>query len=142
MPAIETYRAVVMPADCDALGHMNVAQYFSACSQGVFAIQTALGLPPGQLREPGGRSFVVMHAESDFRAETLAGDVIYLMTEIEHIGGATVTFKHRLYSAEAPDKPVFEAAFDCVLMDLDTRKAVGIPKDIRTAAAAYLSSSG
>ena len=53
MPDVETFRSAVAPSDCDVLGHMNVSRYFAACSDGVFSLQTMLGLGIGDIR--GGR---------------------------------------------------------------------------------------
>ena len=67
--AFISYRSVVDPSECDFLGHMNVSRYFSACSDGVFAIQAELGLTANDMRSGRRLSFAVVRAESDFKAE-------------------------------------------------------------------------
>ena len=129
MPFIETYRAVVAPADCDHLGHMNVSRYFAACSDGVISFQIRLGLGPSDLRDGRRLSFAVVRAESDFKAELRAGEVILLRTGIEQIGGKWMQFRHQLVRAE-DDFIAFETAFRCVLLDLTTRRAVELPDDV------------
>ena len=133
MHFIETFRKAVDPGECDILGHMNVSRYFGACSDAVFSLQTQLGL--GLSNITGGRrlSFAVVHAESDFKSEVMAGEVIYMRTAIEDIGNKSVLFRHRLFRAEQ-DHLAFEASFKCVLLDLVARKATPIPDDIRDAA--------
>lgn len=137
MVYVETYRAVVAPSDCDVLGHMNVSRYFAACSDGVLCFQTYLGL--GITNLAGGRrlSFAVVRAESDFRTEVMPGEVIVLETAVKQIGGKSMVFHHRLRRLEV-DAIAFETDFRCVLMDLDARRAVAIPDDIRQSATVYL----
>ena len=91
----------------------------------------------------GGRrlSFAVVHAESDFKAEVLAGEVLSLRTAVEAIGVKSITFRHRLLRSE-DDAVVFETAFRCVLLDLENRRAVAVPDDIRAKAQAYLMGEG
>lgn len=137
MPDVETFRSVVAPSDCDVLGHMNVSRYFAACSDGVFSFQTILGLGISDIR--GGRklSFAVVHAESDFLSEVHAGEVIYLKTGIEKIGGKSIVFRHCLYEAETGSM-AFRTRFQCVMLDLNTRKSAEIPGDVRQRAQDYL----
>ncbi len=92
VPFVETYRSVVAPSDCDHLGHMNVASYFAAVGDGTFAIQTALGLGPKDLREGRRLSFAVVHAKSDFIAEVAAGEVIYLESGVKELGTKSAVF--------------------------------------------------
>lgn len=137
MAFLETYRTVVAPSDCDVLGHMNVSRYFQACSDGVFAFQTNLGLGIGDIRDGRKLSFAVVRAESDFKSEVLAGEAVYLQTGIVEIGGKSVLFRHRLIRAEE-DVVAFETNFRCVMFDLENRRAVEIPDDVRAKAQAYL----
>lgn len=136
MAGLVSYRAVVDPSDCDFLGHMNVSRYFAACSDGVFAIQCAMGLTAEDMRQGRRLSFAVVHAKSDFIAELAAGDAIYLVTSVQEIGGKSMTFRHRLHRS-ADDGIAFETLFKCVLMSLDTRRAVTVPDDIRAKAETF-----
>lgn len=115
MSYVETFRSVVTPSECDVLGHMNVSRYFAACSDGVFSIQTEFGLGISDIRDGRKLSFAVVRAESDFKSEVHAGEVIYLMSAVESIGGKSITFKHKLFKAEK-QKLAFETRFQCVLL--------------------------
>ena len=79
---IETYRSVVAPAHCDVLGHMNVSRYFAAVGDGMFSFQSAMGLTAEDIKSGRKISFAVVHAESDFRSEVLAGEVIFLTSAV------------------------------------------------------------
>ena len=137
MSAMVSFRSVVDPADCDFLGHMNVSRYFAACSDGVFAIQSEMGLTAKDMREGRRLSFAVVHAESDFKAELSAGDAIRLETDVIAIGSKSITFRHRLIRAE-DEGVAFETLFKCVMLDLDTRSAAPIPDAVREKAADWL----
>ncbi len=137
MPAMTTYRASVDPSHCDFLGHMNVSRYFAACSDAVFALQAELGLTPEDMRSGRRLSFAVVHAESDFRAELRAGDLLRMDTSVEEIGTKSMTFRHRLY--RCPDETLsFETTFKGVLLSLETRRAVEVPDDVRERASAFM----
>ena len=137
MPFVETFRKAVDPSECDILGHMNVSRYFAACSDAMFSFQTELGL--GLSNITGGRrlSFAVVRAESDFRSEVLAGEVIAMRTGVVELGNKSATFRHRLFRTES-NTLAFESLFRCALFDLENRCAVEIPNDIRQKAAGYL----
>ena len=129
MSAMISFRSVVDPADCDFLGHMNVSRYFAACSDGVFAIQSELGLTANDMRQGRRLSFAVVSAQSDFRAELVAGDAIRLETSIIDLGTKSITFRHRLIRAEG-NKLAFETVFKCVMLSLETRRAAEIPEEV------------
>lgn len=137
MPAMISARTIVDPSDCDFLGHMNVSRYFSACSDGVLAIQSEMGLTASDMR--GGRrlSFAVVNASSDFRAELVAGDAIRLETEILELGTKSITFRHRLFRCE-DDALAFETVFKCVMLNLAARRAENVPDDVREKAKAWM----
>ena len=137
MPAMISFRSVVDPSDCDFLGHMNVSRYFAACSDGVFAIQSEMGLTANDMREGRRLSFAVVNAQSDFLAELSAGDGIRLETSVMEIGSKSMTFRHRLIRSEG-DTLAFETVFKCVLLSLETRRAAEIPDDVREKAAQWL----
>ena len=137
MPAFISFRSTVDPSDCDFLGHMNVSRYFAACSDGVIAIQSELGLTAEDMRSGRRLSFAVVNAQSDFLSELQAGESIWLETGVEEIGTKSITFRHTLYVA--PDgKPVFSTRFKCVLLDLSARKAAPVPENVRAKAAAFM----
>ena len=128
-PLLETYRATVAPADCDHLGHMNVQHYFRAVSDGMFSLMELVGLGPTEIRARQ-VSFAVVHAETDFTAELIAGDVIALRSGVQAIGTKSAEFRHELINV-ASGQTVMSTKFKCVLLDLARRVAVEVPPDIR-----------
>jgi acyl-CoA thioester hydrolase len=130
LPGIETFRRAVDPSDCDFRGHMNVSRYLLACSDGMFSLQSDVGLTRADME--GGRrlSFAVVRIESNFRSECRAGDVIFLRSSVLAIGTKSATFRHRLYRA-GDGAVAFETLFRSACFDLVARRAVPIPEDVR-----------
>ncbi len=137
MPALLSYRDVVAPADCDILGHMNVARYFAACSDAGFTLQSALGLTAADITTGRRISGAVVHSDADFLAEVLAGETIHVMSDVIAIGTKSITYRHRLYRT-ALDQHAFTAVFKNAVMSLTDRRAIPVPDDMRAAAQAYL----
>lgn len=125
MGLIHETRVVVGTADCDALGHMNVARYFALCNLNGFAMQTAMGWTPGESVDGQRLSFAVVHSESDFKSEVMEGEALIVQTDISRIGNRSATFRNRI--VRDGGDPVFESHWQSVLMDLDTRRAAQIP---------------
>lgn len=137
MTSMVTFRSIVDPSDCDFLGHMNVSKYFAACSDGVFTIQSEMGLTANDMSCGRRLSFAVVHAESDFKSELTAGEAIRLETEVLELGGKSITFRHRLIRSE--DSTVaFETTFKCVMLNIETRRAEAMPEAVRSAAAKWM----
>lgn len=137
MPAMETFRSCVEPADCDSLGHMNVSRYFKAFSDAVANLQTAMGLTAQDMRQGRKLSFAVVKMESQFHSELLVGESIYVKSEVKEIGTKSMTFIHRMYRS-ADDALCFESTAKGALLSLEHRKAVPIPDDVREKARQFM----
>ena len=82
-------------------------------------------------------SFVVVQSESRYLAEVLAGEIIYMLSGLMEIGNKSALVRHRLYKDKG-DILAFETQFCIVLMDLEHRKSVPIPQDVRDKMQTYL----
>ena len=129
-------RIVVGSSDCDALGHMNVANYYSYSSLSGREFQRLIGWPPGQANKGRRLSFAVVRAESDFRAEVLEGQAILVTTSVGSIGEKSATFLHQIALEDGTE--VYSSVWRSVLMNLDTRRSEYIPDDLRQALQAHL----
>lgn len=118
---------------------MNVQHYFRAVSDGMFSLMAQVGLGPTEIRVRQ-MSFAVVHAETDFMAELIAGDVIALRSAVETIGNKSAEFRHELVNV-ASGQTVMSTKFKCVFLDLERRVAVEMPADIREQMAALRSPS-
>lgn len=131
---METLRAAVSPDDCDALGHMNVQHYFRAVSDGMFVLMERLGLGSEDIARRR-LSFAVVRAETDFKRELRAGDVIALESTMTRISEKLAVFHHRLRRLPT-DEIAMTTEYRCVILDLDRRRALAVPDDIRSASIA------
>ena len=123
------YRYVVGSSDCDALGHMNVARYIALCNLAGFEMQRRIGWPPGEPNAGRRYSFAAVHMESDFRGEVHEGEVLLTFAGIDSIGTKSATFDNRIERESG--ELVFHSLWKSALMDLDTRRAVAVPDDLR-----------
>jgi len=126
---------VIGTLDCDALGHMNVAKYFALCNTTGFAMQTSLGWIPGAPNQGRRYSFAVVQADSTFLSEVLSGAEMVVETGISRIGTKSADFANRILDAQGA--PVFRSTWRSALLDLDTRRGVAVPDDLRAALATY-----
>ncbi|WP_284484654.1 acyl-CoA thioesterase [Sedimentitalea xiamensis] len=137
MGQVQETRVVIGTADCDALGHMNVARYFALCNLNGFAMQTAMGWPPGATVDGRKLSFAVVHSESNFLSEVMEGETLLVRTDIAAIGTKSATFRNRILRQDGGR--VFESHWKSVLMDLDARRSAPIPDVFRAALERYMS---
>lgn len=128
---MEPIRYVIGTMDCDALGHMNVARYFALCNLTGFEMQTQIGWPPGQANAGRRYSFAVVDMQSSFLSEVRAGQAVLVRAGIVSIGTKSAVFDHRLDFEEGG--AVFRSRWTSALLDLDKRRAVAIPDDLRAA---------
>lgn len=140
MSGFVAFKSIVDPSDCDFLGHMNVSEYFAACSDSVFALQAELGLTSEDMRSGRKLSFAVVHAESNFLAELSAGEAIQMESEILKVGTKSMTFSHKLVRV-MDGETTFSTVFKCVLLNLQTRRAEAIPQDVIERSAKWLAKS-
>ena len=136
MALVHETRIVIGTADCDALGHMNVARYIGLCNVNGFAMLTAMGWPPGQERDGLRLSFAVVQMDSQFLAEVLEGETLIVASNILRIGTKSATFRNRIRrdSGEA----VFCSLWVSACLNLDTRRGEVIPDALRADLARYL----
>ncbi|MBF9058368.1 hypothetical protein HKCCSP123_04155 [Rhodobacterales bacterium HKCCSP123] len=126
---MQTLRRPVAPRDCDILGHMNVAAYIDAVSDAMFTLQGALGLGRREI-DATRRSFVAAHVEADYRSEMLAGEVFTIESRVLHVGTKSARFGHRMIRM-GDGAAVFEAENVSVYFDLEARRALPMPEDLR-----------
>ena len=137
MPAIETFRRVVDPADCDMLGHMNISRYFACVSDAGLGLMTAFGLGQDQILGGRRQAFAVVHFDTTFHKEVRPGEWIFIRSGLVNIGRRSSTFRHVMYRATDEVK-LFEADAKAVLMDLESRRATVVDEGLRSAMAPFM----
>lgn len=90
-----THRLVVRFRDCDAMGHVNHAVYFTYFEQCRFALWKELG---GGTGLPGAGTIMV-HAECDYRAPAFVHDELDVRLKLAATGRSSFTFHYEIVNA-------------------------------------------
>lgn len=123
------HRLIVRFRDCDALGHVNNAVYFTYFEQARFHHWRSLGydirtLPPGV---PG---FILARAECDFEAQASYGDELEVRLTVSAVGRTSFTYEYELVKVETGER-VAAARSVQVCFDYQTQKPAPIPQALR-----------
>lgn len=120
---------------CDPAGIVYFARWFDMIN-GVVEdfFGAALGLDYHALIRDRRLGLGYGRASADYLKPGLMGDVVEFAVLVERIGGASVALAVPGYRA---DEPVIAARLVIVTTDLDARKAIPVPGDLRAALTAY-----
>ena len=123
------YPIVVTRAHLDSLGHVNNARYFEFFEAGRTTWYEVSGLFAAS-REPGAktRDTVVVNVNCDFVAECHLGETLTVATWAQRLGGKSFSVLQRLMKEDGQLSA--EAVVTSVVMDLDTRRSVPLPRTL------------
>lgn len=116
-----TYKGAIFPWHCDHMGHMNVMWYVSKFDEATWHQFASIGITPNYLRENNlGMAAVDMHVQ--YKAELLAGDLIYIRTHWLEIKEKSIKFRHEMFNSETE---TIAATCDIIAVhtNLELRKA-------------------
>lgn len=88
-----THRIEVRFRDCDAMGHVNNAVYFTYFEQARAVMAETLGLR----RElaPAGLGVILAHASCDYKAQVVFGDQVEVEVRVTAVGRTSFTSEYR-----------------------------------------------
>ena len=129
----ELTRAVVMPAQCDTYGHMNVRHYAALFDDAGWHMLRRAGISLSDLRARG-LGTVVATLTIDFHRELKAGQLTLIDGAFTRIGGRSFTYELRLHDADSMVHCATETVVE-VCFDTAQRVAVPFPDDVRAALA-------
>jgi 4-hydroxybenzoyl-CoA thioesterase len=123
-------------AHCDPAGIVFYPRYFEMfnalvedwCAEG-------LGVSFRELHLERGLGLPTVHIETDFTAPSGLGDVLRAELSVQKLGGASVTVSIRMLGPQGEQRVKGELVL--VMMDLQRRRAVPIPGELRGRIAAY-----
>ncbi len=125
MNSINTYRGTVYPWNCDHMGHMNVQFYIAKFDEASWTLLTWLGLSPTYLKE-NKMGIVALEQHVNYYKEVLAGDSIYIETDLIEIRDKTIIFNHRMFDLESKEM-VSQTKITGLYIDAEIRKGVLFP---------------
>ena len=131
-----TYRGAVYPANCDHMGHMNVAHYVVKFDEASWCLFCELGLKPSYLRgERPGMAGVQQYLT--YKLELFAGDVVEVRSRILEAGEKRIRFEHTMINLETGE---VAAICDLTAVHLDkiAHKAMAFPAAVREKAQALM----
>jgi acyl-CoA thioester hydrolase len=124
-----THRDAVFAWECDHIGHLNARFYIARISDAAAVVLNHMGLPRTELERRRWGSAGLEHHIA-FKQELRAGDLITVTTGLREVRNKTFRVLHNLANAESGETAATVEVVGC-LLDLERRKALVIPDDIR-----------
>ena len=125
----ELTRGIVMPAQCDAYGHMNVRHYAALFDEAGWHMFGKAGVSLSDLRAQGLGS-VVASLTIDFHHELTAGQLTLVTGAFTRVGAKSYHYEMRLYDADAMTHCATQKTVE-VCFDTKARKSTALPDDVR-----------
>ncbi|GEO85277.1 MULTISPECIES: acyl-CoA thioesterase [Alphaproteobacteria] len=125
---ILTYQGVVYPAQCDAMGHMNVQFYIAAFDQSLWHLMAAAGYSAAWISERR-QGWADRRYEIDFRQELPVGSLFEISSSIVKVGRTSLSTHHRLTN-KAGGALCAELLAVSVYFDLAARQSLSLPREI------------
>ena len=125
----ELTRGIVMPAQCDAYGHMNVRHYAALFDEAGWHMFGKAGVSLSDLRAQGLGS-VVASLTIDFHHELTAGQLTLVTGAFTRVGAKSYHCEMRLYDADAMTHCATQKTVE-VCFDTKARKSTALPDDVR-----------
>ncbi|RFZ87529.1 acyl-CoA thioesterase [Shinella sp. WSJ-2] len=127
-----TYQGVVYPAQCDAMGHMNVQYYIAAFDQSSWHLMAAAGYSADWIRDRR-EGWADRRYEIDFRQELPVGSLFEIHSSVVKVGRTSLTTRHRLTN-KVDGVLCAELLAVSVYFDLAARQSLPLPAAIVAAA--------
>jgi acyl-CoA thioester hydrolase len=135
-----TYRGAVYPAQCDHMGHMNVASYVAKFDEATWQLLNAIGLTPVRMRiDKLGMAGVEQHIE--YKRELFPGDVVTVTSVVLEVRDKVIRFAHEMTRDDSGELAATMVVV-AVHLDTSTQKARVFPDDVRERASSMVAAAG
>ena len=121
-----TIRFAVRFRDVDVLGHVNNAVYFTYMEQA----RTEYWMRLFQVEDLNDISFIVVHAECDFKRPARMGDQIEVKIRTSSIGNSSFVWGYEILNA-ANSEMFARGKTIQVYYDYKNQKSLAVPADVR-----------
>lgn len=128
MNLITTFRGAVLREHCDSQGYMQMRHYMGRVSDG---IPNLIAQTSGHDRSSGRTGGAALEYRFVYRRPAREGDLLVLKSGLKSVSSKTYVWCHWLFDAETGDA-IATAEAVAVAMDLEARKAIEIPAEMRT----------
>ena len=126
----ELNRSVVMPAQCDVYGHMNVRHYAACFDEAGWHMMARAGVSLADLRSRGLGS-VVATLTIDFHHELTAGQLILVTGAFTRVGGKSFRYELRLHESDSMTLCATQKTVE-VCFDTTARRSAPLPADVQS----------
>lgn len=134
----ELQRSVVMPAQCDVYGHMNVRHYAACFDDAGWHMLARAGVSLADLHARGLGS-VVATLTIDFHHELRAGQLILVTGAFTRVGSKSFNYEMRLYESDSMTNCATQKTVE-VCFDTTARRSAALPADVQSKIAAQIPS--
>jgi len=125
----DLYRNVVMPAQCDVYGHLNVRNYAAFFDDAGWHVPSLAGLKLADLRAQG-LGTVMATLTIEFHNEIRIGELVLIRGAITRVGTKSFSHEMRLYEADSMRHCATQKAVE-VCFDTAKRQGVALPGDFK-----------
>lgn len=125
----ELTRGIVMPAQCDVYGHMNVRHYAACFDEAGWHMLARAGVSLADLRGRGLGS-VVATLTIDFHHELTAGQLLLVTGAFTRVGSKSFDYEMRLYESDSMTHCATQKTVE-VCFDTTVRASAALPEDVR-----------
>lgn len=125
-----SYRGVVYPAQCDAMGHMTIQFHMAAFDQAMWSLVYSLGWRAVPDRRS--RGFADVRHVIDYKAELEIGVPFHIESAPLRIGNSSLLIHHRMHNS-IDDSLAAEMEMTSVHFDLIARASVPHEESFRAA---------
>lgn len=125
----ELYRGMIMPAQCDLYGHMNVRHYAALFDDAGWHILSRAGISLTELRKRG-LGTVVANLTIDFHHEMRAGSLVLIQGSFTRVGGKSFSYEMRMYETDSMKHCATQKTIE-VCFDTEKRASAEFPADVR-----------
>jgi acyl-CoA thioester hydrolase len=125
----ELYRNIVMPAQCDAYGHLNVRYYAAFFDDAGWHIPRMAGLSLDEIRASG-LGTVAATLTIDFLHELRVGQLLLIKGAVTRVGSKSLSHEMRLYEADSMTHCATQKTVE-VCFDTRARKGVPWPEELK-----------
>lgn len=128
MAAVETWRGVAYPWNCDSMGHMNT-QFYAALYDGASFHFLSMLAPYNSLKESG-LGWADVRQTIEYKHEVRMGSLLVVKTVLKRLGNKSVEYRHEVLNAEGGELHSTSEQVT-VLFDLNRRAAAPLTDAIR-----------
>lgn len=130
--SITTYLGTVYPAECDHMGHMNVAHYVAKFDHASWNLFFTLGASRESMNEHG-YAIAAVEQKLAYKRELMPGDVIEIRSQVLEVRDKAIRFRHEMIH-RASGEIAATSEYVTVSLDRVRRKATPYPGAVLDAA--------